>query len=124
MPTKRRNTVPIGRSGNVCWSPKADNIKVSKRFQKNVKTMKNSSGVKSRAEKEANRAKRRFEKKELKRKKREDPYGIEDMSDEEFLENLPRLRKKAAFSGVGGAMLLIAAIIVLALLWDSIFWSG
>lgn len=124
MPTKRRNKVSIGRSGNVCWSQKSGDVKVSKRFQKKVKTMKKSSGVESRAEKEANRAKRRFEKKELKRKKREDPYGIEDMSDEEFLENLPRLRKKAAFSGVGGAMLLIAAIIVLALLWDSIFWSG
>lgn len=65
----------------------------------------------------------RAEKKRLKQEKWEDPLGIDKMSDEEFLERLPELQKKTAFGGVGGTVLFIVCIILLAVFWDKIFYG-
>ena len=65
----------------------------------------------------------RSEKKRLKEEKWNDPLGIDKMSDEEFLERLPELKRKAGGKGIGGGLLFVLGIILLALLWDNIFWS-
>lgn len=65
----------------------------------------------------------RADKRQLKENKWNDPLGIDNMSDEEFLERLPELEKKAGVDGIWGGVLLIVGISLLALLWDSIFWS-
>lgn len=65
----------------------------------------------------------RANKRRLKEEKWNDPLGIDKMSDEEFLERLPELEKKAGGDGVWGGLLFITGVILLALLWDSIFWS-
>ncbi len=51
----------------------------------------------------------------------EDPYGISKMSDEEFLEKLPMLRKKARGNGYLGGVLLVIGVLLLVVLWGEIF---
>lgn len=63
----------------------------------------------------------RAEKKLRREEKRNDPLGIDKMTDEEFLENLPLLQKKAKGNGILGALLFILGIILLVILWDTIF---
>ena len=65
----------------------------------------------------------RAEKKRLKKERWEDPLGINKMSDEEFLERLPELRKKTILGGSGGTLLFIICIILLAVFWDKIFYG-
>lgn len=65
----------------------------------------------------------RAEKKLLKEEKRNDPLGIDKMSDEEFLERLPELKKKAIGNGISGGVLFIVFIVLLAFLWDAIFYG-
>lgn len=64
----------------------------------------------------------RAEKKRIKQEKWEDPLGIDKMSDEEFLEQLPKLKRKTAFGGIGGVVLLIVCIVLLVMFWDKIFY--
>lgn len=63
------------------------------------------------------------EKKLLKKKKLEDPYGIDDMSDEEFLEKKNKLVKGGISRISGGMILLILIIIFLIMYWSKIFYT-
>lgn len=63
----------------------------------------------------------RAKKKLSREEKRNDPLGIDKMTDEEFLENLPLLKKKAKGNGILGVLLFILGIILLVILWDTIF---
>lgn len=63
----------------------------------------------------------RKERKLLRKKKLEDPLGIDEMSDEEFLANLPRFKRKVVKDGVGGFLLFIIVIVLFVVLWDSMF---
>ena len=66
-----------------------------------------------------------LEKRRLKRQKREekwlDPYHIDLMSENDFLENRKRLIKKSIGRIVVGSLLLILILLVLVLMWDSMF---
>lgn len=59
-----------------------------------------------------------------KRRKIEDFYNIDKMSDVEFLRNYSDIRKRAIWRTIIGSLLFIAALVVLAIFWDKIFWSG
>jgi len=63
------------------------------------------------------------EKKLIKKKKLEDPYGIDDMSDEEFLEKKNKLVKGGISRISGGMVLLILIIIFLIMYWSKIFYA-
>lgn len=65
----------------------------------------------------------RSEKRLRKEEKWNDPLGIDKMSDEEFLEKLPELERRVGGNGIVGGLLFVAGFILLALLWDGIFWS-
>lgn len=66
----------------------------------------------------------RKEKKALKEKRWEDPYGIDDMSDEEFLSKKDKIVKGAVSRLSGGLILLILIIIFLVMYWDFIFYHN
>lgn len=50
-----------------------------------------------------------------------DPLGIDKMSDDEFLERLPELKRRTAKNGIGGVVLGILFAVLMYLLWDRIF---
>lgn len=58
------------------------------------------------------------------RRKIDDFYGIDKMSDEEFLKKYPDIKRRAIWRTSIGSLLFIAAIVVLVIFWDKIFWSG
>lgn len=49
--------------------------------------------------------------------------GLDDMSDDEFLSKKNMLLKDAILRVVVGVLMFIALIVVLACLWDTIFWT-
>ena len=56
--------------------------------------------------------------------KYEDFYGIDKMSDKEFLDSYKSIHTKAVTrTSIGGA-LFVVAIILLIVFWDKIFWGG
>lgn len=60
------------------------------------------------------------EKKEKKKVKWLDPYGIGTMSDEDFLENRKSLFRKSIFRIVIGIVMLLLVMIILCMAWGSI----
>lgn len=66
------------------------------------------------------RNERKQAKRVMKEQKFSDPYGIDDMSDEEFMKVSDKLMHKARGRSVGGVVLMILAILVLALSWGYI----
>lgn len=50
-----------------------------------------------------------------------DTLGIDKMSDGEFLEKLPELKKQVAKNGLGGLTLGILFVVLMYFLWDRIF---
>lgn len=64
------------------------------------------------------RKERKAAKKEYKEQRFSDPYNIEEMSDEDFLNNYNKLRLKAWFRTGGGFVFLILVILALVLCWD------
>ena len=67
---------------------------------------------------------RRREKKLKKYNKWLDVYGIDNMSDEDFLLNRKKLVIASIRRIVLGLVLFVASVLVLILLWDNIFWSS
>lgn len=53
-----------------------------------------------------------------------DVYGIDNMSDEDFLLNRKKLVIASIRRIVLGLVLFVASVLVLILLWDNIFWSS
>lgn len=66
---------------------------------------------------------KRQEKKLLREKKYFDPYFIDDMSDEELEESAKSLKRKGIGRIVIGAFLLALIVVVLILMWNTMFYS-
>lgn len=60
-------------------------------------------------------------KKELKEKRFSDPYGVDDMTDEEFLSESKKLMWKARWRLSEGLILGILAVAALVIFWNDIF---
>ena len=69
----------------------------------------------------------RSEKKEIKREKIrkswEDPYGIDEMTDEELKSQMGKIQRGSSLRVVFGIIFFMLILYLLSRVWDTIFWT-